>query len=303
VLIPSYNTGATLHRALVSIGLPQHLSARVIVVDDGSDVPVTIAPDDVRVPWEIVRLATNVGKAGACNRGFARSQADTVIVLDADDELVPEWEPRFLRLLDQWPSNSPLAYGGTVTELGQSTGGGSGVYSREQWLNQEGVGEYLPIFRGEVARNIGYQTPGCRKICGTLSYARILQEGPLYIHPEVLRTYHTATPGSISKKQFDRRKSHDSYVCFHAARLAIEAYDTSKGRPSSKHLSRLYEREALYRTFGESRSAGIRFALENHRRLRPSQIARVCAAAALPRGTLEFLLGAAKRTGLVKGFG
>jgi glycosyltransferase involved in cell wall biosynthesis len=88
VVIPCFNDGATVASAVASV-ITQEISADLVVVDDGSNDPVTrevlgqLAAGGVRV----IRQA-NAGLSAARNAGTAATSAAYVIVLDADDELV-----------------------------------------------------------------------------------------------------------------------------------------------------------------------------------------------------------------------
>jgi glycosyltransferase involved in cell wall biosynthesis len=305
VVIPYFNAAETIQRTLDSIKDTTLFEVEVIVVDDGSKEPLTREQLfwNSAVPLTVVRLEQNGGQPVACNAGFAKSSGDVAIVLDSDDAFALEWDTKLNNLLERWPPESPLAYAWAVTEYGQSTGSGEGLYTREQFLSGQGRGEYLPMFRGEVARCKGYIDLGTRKRCGTLSYARILEDGPLYIHPEVLRIYYTGVVGSVTKNPFDPRKARDSYRCFQAIRESVERYDRANGLPEGRYLSDLTLREAMYRIFGESRLAGLRFAFHEKRRLGSKKLALLFALAVLPRGICTGLLKLAKRAGFVRNFG
>ena len=81
VVIANYNYGRYLGEAVASA---LHERALVVVVDDGSTEPVPDLPSEV----ELIRQE-NQGVARARNAGLARVQTPYVLVLDADDRLVP----------------------------------------------------------------------------------------------------------------------------------------------------------------------------------------------------------------------
>lgn len=95
VVIPAYNSAATLGRALQSVFAQTVTPAQVIVVDDGSsdDPAAALAPWQARV--QRVRQA-NAGAAAARNRGVALARTEWIAFLDADDY----WHPDKLRR--QW---------------------------------------------------------------------------------------------------------------------------------------------------------------------------------------------------------
>jgi glycosyltransferase involved in cell wall biosynthesis len=81
VVIACFNYGRFLPEAVDSA---QREGARVVVVDDGSTEPLPELPDDVR----LIRQE-NAGVAKARNAGLAEVQTPYVLVLDADDRLLP----------------------------------------------------------------------------------------------------------------------------------------------------------------------------------------------------------------------
>lgn len=93
VVVPAYNSAATIGRALESV-LAQTVGGwELIVADDGSTddtVQRVEAFEDLRIA--VVRAARNHGPAAARNLALARASGDAIAFLDADDW----WEPRFL---------------------------------------------------------------------------------------------------------------------------------------------------------------------------------------------------------------
>jgi CTP:molybdopterin cytidylyltransferase MocA len=89
VVIDNYNYGRFLGAAIESALAQTHQRVRVIVVDDGS------SDDSVEVARRFGDRVTvvakeNGGHASAFNAGFERCEGDVVILLDADDLLLPE---------------------------------------------------------------------------------------------------------------------------------------------------------------------------------------------------------------------
>jgi glycosyltransferase involved in cell wall biosynthesis len=89
IIINNYNYGRFVGDAIESALAQTHPSVRVIVVDDGS---MDGSRDILRAYGDRVTLVLkeNGGQASALNAGFARSDGDAVIFLDADDVLRPE---------------------------------------------------------------------------------------------------------------------------------------------------------------------------------------------------------------------
>lgn len=90
VVIPCFNHGRYLPEAVDSALRQQGGPPRVTVIDDGSTEGETLrALDDLPKEVDVVRQA-NAGLAGARNAGFARSQSDLLLMVDADDRLTPD---------------------------------------------------------------------------------------------------------------------------------------------------------------------------------------------------------------------
>lgn len=94
VVIPLFNKGPYVERALSSALSQDHPLLEIIVVDDGStdDGPERVrACLDPRVA--LVLNGANLGPGAARNRGLALARGRYIAFLDADDE----WHPDFLR--------------------------------------------------------------------------------------------------------------------------------------------------------------------------------------------------------------
>src|SRR5690242_2033878 len=89
VVVPTYNRAATLPRAIDSVLAQSVDDFELIVVDDGStddtDAVLEHFGDRVRVV-----VQANAGVSAARNAGAAISQAEWLVFLDSDDELVAD---------------------------------------------------------------------------------------------------------------------------------------------------------------------------------------------------------------------
>lgn len=91
VVIPTHGR-ATQVEAAVRSALQQQQSLEVLVVDDGSPIPIRFSDERVRV----VRLVSNQGAAAARNAGIRESNTEWVALLDSDDVWTPHsLAPRF----------------------------------------------------------------------------------------------------------------------------------------------------------------------------------------------------------------
>jgi cellulose synthase/poly-beta-1,6-N-acetylglucosamine synthase-like glycosyltransferase len=93
VMMPAYNSEATIHGSVGSVLAQTVPDLELIVVDNASRTPVREVLADVRDPrLRIVRLRRNLGTPGGRNAALRRARAPLVSQLDSDDE----WEPDYL---------------------------------------------------------------------------------------------------------------------------------------------------------------------------------------------------------------
>jgi glycosyltransferase involved in cell wall biosynthesis len=90
VVIPAFNAGYTIDRALASVFAQDYEALEILVIDDGStdNTGERVASCfDGRV--RLSRLERNCGEAAAMNRALALAKGEFVAFLDADDEWLP----------------------------------------------------------------------------------------------------------------------------------------------------------------------------------------------------------------------
>ncbi|MFF0532716.1 glycosyltransferase family 2 protein [Nocardia amikacinitolerans] len=95
VIIPCYNSGGELLTEAIDSVVQQPLSCgrEIIVVDDGSDDPATLAAIDTmsyRPDVRVVRLPHNLGAQAARNAGLDAARFDYILPLDSDDRLATD---------------------------------------------------------------------------------------------------------------------------------------------------------------------------------------------------------------------
>jgi len=92
VIIPTYNYARLLPRALDSVLAQRTDDIELIVVDDGSgdDTAEVLAPYAARHRQLRVIHQSNAGAAAARNHGIREARGAYALLLDADDELVPD---------------------------------------------------------------------------------------------------------------------------------------------------------------------------------------------------------------------
>ncbi len=88
VIIPCYNHGRYLARAIESINSQSVKDTEIIVVDDGSTD--NTKEETTRYPEIIYIYQSNQGLSAARNTGIRASKGDYLVFLDADDWLAPD---------------------------------------------------------------------------------------------------------------------------------------------------------------------------------------------------------------------
>lgn len=92
VIIPVYNAGRTLIRAVDSILMQEYESMEVVLVDDGSTDDSAVLCDELASQEPRVRVIhkENGGVSSARNAGLEVAEGEYVMFLDADDVIRPD---------------------------------------------------------------------------------------------------------------------------------------------------------------------------------------------------------------------
>jgi len=119
VFLPCYNAHIYLPRALESLRTQTFQDFEIIIINDGSTDPETVAyletvPDDIRVVHQ-----ENRGLAGARNRGFTEARAELILPLDCDDWLAPHFLEEAYAALQAAPRKSFIFAGLTLEGEGE----------------------------------------------------------------------------------------------------------------------------------------------------------------------------------------
>ena len=220
-VIPAYNASTTIQRTLNSVfgyACPEGWKIEAVVVDDGSTDGNELVEVVSRYPAaSLVVHSTNRGMCAGRNTGITYSKGEFVSILDADDELVPQWSAVFETIIQDCPSSCQLIYAACRNQFGVVTASEpdyKGLLTLDDLLNERHSGEYLPIFRGDYVRSKLYIDLQTRKSCGIVSYINYALDGPFWVTNRVLRIYHESQAGSISKGWTSPAKAMETVCCY-----------------------------------------------------------------------------------------
>jgi glycosyltransferase involved in cell wall biosynthesis len=104
IVIPAYNRGHTIHRAIRSVLAQTHQELEVIVVDDGSkDNTLSVLEQLCKADSRIRYLChdSNKGAQAARNTGIRVAQGEWIAFLDSDDQWLPDSLEVRLRLAEE----------------------------------------------------------------------------------------------------------------------------------------------------------------------------------------------------------
>ncbi len=94
IIVPVYNSEATLERCLHSLQMQSFGDFQAILVENGSkdasaDLCRRFSQEDSR--FELLSMSTNCGPSGARNAGLERAEGRYIAFVDSDDFVVPEF--------------------------------------------------------------------------------------------------------------------------------------------------------------------------------------------------------------------
>jgi len=163
VLIPTYNRADFLKKAIMSIRFPSHLSVEIIVVDDGSTDNTREIINGISESIRYV-YQDNRGVSCARNLAFRISRGRYIVMLDSDDEFLPNALERLSSILDN-RRDVDFVYGdGWICDKeGRITGKWSEYWQEpfDTLLENVVVHNCLPLIRSAmIRRSLLEQTEG-----------------------------------------------------------------------------------------------------------------------------------------------
>ncbi len=203
VVIPLFNQGKVVERAVRSVLAQSCKEWTMIVVDDGSTDSGALRVEAFGDPRISVITTSNQGPGSARNAGIRASEATWVALLDADDE----WEPTFLaRALGVAGANPSLGCIYTLIRVGASL---HRTVPQSEGLVKDYFAVRLESFIALTSSSVVLHRdrflalgafPEARRYCEDQdAWFRLVCCEQLYLIPEPLVRRYTDTPGSLTK--------------------------------------------------------------------------------------------------------
>jgi Glycosyl transferase family 2 len=254
VIVPCYNYGHLLSACVASVLGQSGVDVRLLVIDDCScdgsaDVAARLAELDERI--EFRRHQQNMGLIATANEGLRWASGDYVVLLSADDLLLPGSLQRATTVMTEYP-NVGLTYGRALRMTGESPPavGATRQRSPKIWAGADWIGLRCrsahnciaspeAVVRTSVQRAVGGYDPGCRHTSDLNMWLRIASVADVAFLRGASQAVYRVHAGSMWR-------SHDSPIVDLRERRA--AFDSFFGECSSRleWPSRL--REAAART-------------------------------------------------------
>ena len=211
VMTPSYEAETTLRGAVDSVLSQTVGDLELVVVDDGSTVPVAEVLEDIHDPrLRIITHSGNRGLSAARNTALAAARAPLVSQLDADDLWEPDYLESVLPRLDD--PRVGLVYA-NCTILGHPTGledyiGDPSVHPMDRFpkiAEQNPVPSPTVTMRADAARAVGGYATWLRQCEDYHLYMKLAHAGWrfAYVHERLAR-YRWPEPGR--GMSFDARR-------------------------------------------------------------------------------------------------
>lgn len=211
VLIPAFNAGKTIERALRSVLAQRLESFEIIVVNDASTDDTVAVIEHLGIKeLRLITLQKNLGECGAMNTGLGLACGKYIAFLDADDEWLPGKLEKQINLLEQNPKMVFATCGCLfVDELGdplREFGLHPPSQPQDIWRHLLGascVAKPCVVARAAVIKatdgfNLSLRVAGDQDM-----WIRLAAQGDVGFVEEILVTVHD-TPGSLTKVHAQR---------------------------------------------------------------------------------------------------
>ena len=200
IVLPTYNRSTTLPRAIDSVLAQSFADWELVLVDDGSsdDTAAVLARyDDPRI--KVFRHERNRGVTAAKNTGFDHIAGEWFVMLDSDDEMVPEALAVLMETAEKTGA-SAITCNCTDTRTGEMSGRG---WDADGWKEPADLaqisGEHWGMQKTALLGSSRFdeRLPGME---GILWLKVTHRAGRRYYLHRALRIYHTEGSDRISSR-------------------------------------------------------------------------------------------------------
>lgn len=242
IIVPTFQPGPYLIETLSSLERQTVAPSEVVVVDDGSQPPVTLPPYELSI--RLLRIS-HAGIAGARNAGVRATTAPLVHICDHDDLLEPTFIERVVALFASEPSidvaHSCCGYidangtviPGSLPYRPPPTGGRGAVLA--SLLTENHIASVSAVFRRAAFLRVG----GFRSLDYVQDWdfwLRLAATGSRFAHiPEVL-AWHRVHPGQQSREDQRLRVLEESLDLVEGLRLPASMRLARRRTQADLHL-------------------------------------------------------------------
>tara|TARA_R100000935_G_scaffold16940_4_gene33450 strand:- start:11542 stop:12381 length:840 start_codon:yes stop_codon:yes gene_type:complete len=103
IIIPCYNDGAYIEKAVQSILDQTYSNKEIIIIDDGSDHKTQSVLKKLKNKVDLLIYQENKGPSVARNKGIIKSKGEYILTLDADDFFEPTFIQKAVSILNNYP--------------------------------------------------------------------------------------------------------------------------------------------------------------------------------------------------------
>lgn len=105
IIMPCFNDGIYIQEAIDSVLNQTYKNIEIVIIDDGSDDPVTIKIiEQISDPRIKVLHSTRLRPAGARNYGIQEATGKYILPVDSDDRIEPTYVEKAIKILEENPN-------------------------------------------------------------------------------------------------------------------------------------------------------------------------------------------------------
>lgn len=198
VVIPAYNRGHCIGRALQSVRAQGIADLEVLVGDDASIDGTSEKALELMPEAKVLRLPQNRGAAAARNAVLSLAKGEFLAFLDSDDEWLPEKLSRQLVFLQEHPDVALVGTG----HIFECKDGNRVVFpgrSPKDWTKELQMaasfhGASTPLIRRRVLQGVGMQDERLRVLEDWDWMLRISERFPIHVIRDPLAIIHENNP-------------------------------------------------------------------------------------------------------------